>query len=62
MTDDELLGLFRILESDRVERKESLADHDRIRQVICAHATTYRITNRPASSSSDSAMICPVPD
>jgi ATP-dependent DNA helicase RecG len=38
MTDDELLELFRVLESDRVERKESLADRDRVRQVICAHA------------------------
>lgn len=38
MTDDELLVLFRLQESDRVERKESLANRDRIRQAICAHA------------------------
>lgn len=38
MTDDELLALFRLPESDRVERKENLADRDRVRQAICAHA------------------------
>jgi ATP-dependent DNA helicase RecG len=38
MTDDELLALFRLQESDRVERKERLTDKDRIRQAICAHA------------------------
>lgn len=38
MTDDELLQLFRLDESDRVERKESLSDKDRVRQAICAHA------------------------
>lgn len=38
MTDDELRALFLLRESDRVERKESLADRDRIRQAICAHA------------------------
>lgn len=38
MTEDELLVLFRLLESDRVERKENLADRDRVRQAICAHA------------------------
>jgi ATP-dependent DNA helicase RecG len=38
MNDDELLTLFRLAESDRVERKESLADPDRVRQAICAHA------------------------
>lgn len=38
MTDPELLALFRMAESDRVERKESNAHPDRIRQAICAHA------------------------
>lgn len=38
MTDAALLALFRLAESDRVERKESNANPDRIRQVICAHA------------------------
>lgn len=38
MTDAELLTLFRLAESDRVERKESIANSDRIRQAICAHA------------------------
>jgi hypothetical protein len=38
MTDAELLALFRVAESDRVERKESIANADRIRQAICAHA------------------------
>jgi len=39
MTDVELLDLFRVAESDRVERKESYANSaDRIRQAICAHA------------------------
>src|SRR3954471_7182803 len=38
MTEDELLTLFRLLESDRVERKESLVDRDRVRQAICALA------------------------
>jgi len=36
MTDDELPALFRLPESDRVERKDNLAD--RVRQAICAHA------------------------
>jgi ATP-dependent DNA helicase RecG len=39
MTDAELLDLFRLAESERVERKESYASSaDRIRQAICAHA------------------------
>jgi len=38
MTDAELLALFRLAESDRVERKENIANSDRIRQAICAHA------------------------
>lgn len=38
MTDAELATLFRLQESDRVERKESLADKDRVCQAICALA------------------------
>jgi ATP-dependent DNA helicase RecG len=38
MTDAELLELFRLAESDRVERKENITNSDRIRQAICAHA------------------------
>lgn len=38
MTDEELLRLLEDPESDRVERKESLADGDKIRQAICAFA------------------------
>jgi ATP-dependent DNA helicase RecG len=38
MTDDELGFLLRDLESDRVERKESISESDKIRQAICAFA------------------------
>lgn len=38
LTDGELEGLLMDLESDRVERKESLSDSSRIRQAICAFA------------------------
>ena len=38
MRDDELESLLVDLESDRVERKESLSDAGRIRQAICAFA------------------------
>lgn len=38
MDDSELLVLLNDLESDRVERKASLADRDRIREAICAFA------------------------
>ena len=38
LTDAELLALARDLESDRVERKASMADADKIRQSICAFA------------------------
>ena len=38
MTDEELGQLLEDIESDRVERKESGADGDKIRQVICAFA------------------------
>jgi ATP-dependent DNA helicase RecG len=38
MTDEELQGLLVDLESDRVERKASLADSDKVCQAICAFA------------------------
>ena len=38
LTDTQLEGLLRDLESDRVERKESISDPGRIRQAICAFA------------------------
>jgi ATP-dependent DNA helicase RecG len=38
MTDDELDTLLADIESDRIERKESPSDGDRIRQAICAFA------------------------
>jgi len=38
MTDSELLELLNDLESDRVERKESISSPERIRQAICAFA------------------------
>lgn len=38
LSNEELLALFRLDETDRVERKESLADRDRVRQAICAFA------------------------
>jgi ATP-dependent DNA helicase RecG len=38
MNDQELIQLLRDIESDRVERKASLADADRAREAICAFA------------------------
>src|ERR1039458_1236811 len=38
MTDAELERLLDDLESDRVERKQSLSDSDRVREAICAFA------------------------
>ena len=38
MTDPELLALLTDLESDRVERKSSLAEKDKICEAICAFA------------------------
>ncbi|HJT33959.1 MAG TPA: ATP-binding protein, partial [Pirellulales bacterium] len=38
LTDEELGALMSDLESDRTERKASIADRDRIRQAICAFA------------------------
>jgi len=38
MDDQELISLLNDIESDRVERKASIADRDKIRQAICAFA------------------------
>jgi len=38
MTDEDLLALFRLDEADRLERKESRSDRNRVRQAICAFA------------------------
>ena len=38
MTDEELQVLLLDLESDRIERKASLSDPDRVCQAICAFA------------------------
>ena len=47
MTNDELEQLLDNIESDRVERKESLADGDKIRQAICAFANDLPGYNKP---------------
>jgi len=47
MTDNELMGLLEDIESDCVERKESLADGDKIRQAICAFANDLPGRGRP---------------
>jgi len=38
MRDEAFIALLDDIESDRVERKESIADGDKIRQAICAFA------------------------
>lgn len=47
MTDAELEQLLDDLESDRVERKESASDGDKIRQVICAFANDLSGSDQP---------------
>jgi len=47
MTNDELEQLLEDIESDRVERKESPADGDKIRQAICAFANDLPGHNKP---------------
>lgn len=47
MTDPELEELFRNTESDRVERKASLADREKIRQAICAFANDLPDHRKP---------------
>jgi ATP-dependent DNA helicase RecG len=47
MTDAELEALMNGIESDRAERKESVADGDKIRQAICAFANDLPGHNQP---------------
>ena len=47
MNDSELLSLLTDIESDRVERKASLSDPDRIRQAICAFANDLPEHRKP---------------
>jgi ATP-dependent DNA helicase RecG len=47
MTDEELLELLVNLESDRVERKSSGSDSDKIREAICAFANDLPNHRRP---------------
>ena len=47
MTNDELEQLLDDIESDRVERKESLTDGDKIRQAICAFANDLPGHSKP---------------
>jgi ATP-dependent DNA helicase RecG len=47
MTNTELEQLLEDIESDRVERKESPADGDKIRQAICAFAKDLPGHNKP---------------
>ena len=47
MTNAELESLLDDLESDRVERKESFSDGDRIRQAVCAFANDLPGHNQP---------------
>ncbi|KAA5596723.1 ATP-binding protein [Blastochloris sulfoviridis] len=47
LSEDELLALFRSPESDRVERKASVANADGIRQAICAFANDLAGHERP---------------
>ena len=47
MDDGELARLLNELESDRVERKASISDRDKIRQTICAFANDYPNHQQP---------------
>jgi predicted HTH transcriptional regulator len=47
MNDSELESLLNDLESDRVERKASISDRDKIRQTICAFANDYPNHQKP---------------
>ena len=47
MDDSELLALLNDLESDRVERKSSTSDHEKIAETICAFANDFPGYNRP---------------
>jgi ATP-dependent DNA helicase RecG len=47
MKDSELLSLLKDLESDSVERKESMSHPDRIREAICAFANDLPGNQKP---------------
>lgn len=47
LKDDELASLMIDLESDRVERKESISDSEKIRKSICAFANDFPSHNLP---------------
>ena len=47
LSDNELLDLLTDIESDRVERKASLSDRDRVRQAICAFANDLPDHRKP---------------
>ncbi|HEU5376215.1 MAG TPA: ATP-binding protein [Ktedonobacteraceae bacterium] len=47
MDDSKLIALLSDLESDRVERKSSIADHDKICEAICAFANDLPGYNHP---------------
>ena len=67
MTDADLLALLRDLESDRVERKASMADTDKIRQAICAFANDLPDHGAPGvvfvgAADDGSCAHCPIDD
>jgi ATP-dependent DNA helicase RecG len=47
MDDQELISLFNDIESDRVERKASISERDKIRQAVCAFANDLPNHQRP---------------
>jgi ATP-dependent DNA helicase RecG len=47
MDDSELEALLDDLESDRVERKASIGDHEKICEAICAFANDLPAHNKP---------------
>jgi ATP-dependent DNA helicase RecG len=47
MNDSELLSLLTDIESDRVERKASLSNPDRVREAICAFANDLPEHRKP---------------
>jgi ATP-dependent DNA helicase RecG len=47
LNDEQLAGLFRDQETDRVERKASLGDPSKIKEAICAFSNDYPRHNQP---------------
>ena len=60
MRDEALTALLDDIESDRVERKESVADGDKIRQAICAFANDLpdQVTDYASSSFHILKLLC----